>query len=84
MQYFEICKFYFLNGLVNCLLSSNFILEKRVSREPAKTFAKLTQTDLSTNRIKVELALYESESSDVNWNFNKDVEALTIILTSNL
>ncbi len=70
MKTSEICKL--LN--VDALLSSNFILEKPVSWESAKAFAKLTQSDLSTNRIKVELALHESEYSDVNWNFNKDVE----------
>ena len=70
MKTSEICKL--LN--VDALLSSNFILEKPVSWESAKAFAKLTQSDLSTNRIKVELALHESEYSDVNWSFNKDVE----------
>ena len=70
MKTSEICKL--LN--VDALLSSNFILEKLVSWESAKAFAKLTQSDLSTNRIKVELALHESEYSDVNWSFNKDVE----------
>jgi ribosomal protein L22 len=70
MKTSEICNL--LN--VDAVLSSNFILEKPVSQESTKSFANLTQTDLSTNKIKVKLALHKSETSDVIWNFDKEVE----------
>lgn len=65
----ELCK---LLG-VDAMLTSNFTMKKPVSEELAPAFDLLSNAQLSTNTVKVTMAIHDAVSSEVIWHFNNQV-----------